>query len=400
MTARKKAKAAFWKLYNLAGICGMLLLARPLIYLLFSRRRDLNSYSAVDASAMIFILYAVACFFFAFRELNLKYKSELGRNVLIHSPMLWFILYTLYGIASMIWSVNPMLTGFRAFECLAMLMLIVATIQRLFRLGSWELIMRWSMLYCTWDILLSLGRTLSWTTNPSNLLESSQMCATTFFFIALYCTPKRWYNYLIIVMSVFSMSTVAYLGMAAGCIGAFWSRTNLKIYAFFGACLLAILTLGVGPYALLKNTLFFDKKDISLEQTTGRDHLMEASIESLEQNPMGLGFFAAEPYVLYAKNLGAISAHNSFFSAALGLGLPGVAILLLFFLAMGRCVFGRYMPPRHKAALIGCFFVGMMHSMGNPGIGSRVYGSWMPVLFVFSLICTCHVYGKYYKTNL
>lgn len=48
---------------------------------------------------------------------------------------------------------------------------------------------------------------------------------------------------------------------------------------------------------------------------------MDATIECVERYPMGLGFFAAEPYVLYAKNLGAISAHNSLFSAGMGMGI-------------------------------------------------------------------------------
>ena len=38
---------------NAAGIAGILLAAQPLIGVLTSRRRDLDDYSAVDASALV-----------------------------------------------------------------------------------------------------------------------------------------------------------------------------------------------------------------------------------------------------------------------------------------------------------------------------------------------------------
>lgn len=130
MVYQSKIKA-FYNLAAIAGTSGILLLSRPLIYLIFSRRRDLNAYSSVDASAMVFILYAIICFFIATRELNQNNKT-LGRDIFIHSPVLWIILYTFLGMASMLWSVNLQLTGFRAFECLSMIMLMIAIVQNLF----------------------------------------------------------------------------------------------------------------------------------------------------------------------------------------------------------------------------------------------------------------------------
>lgn len=379
------------------SIPGWLLLARPVIYILFSRRRDLNAYSAVDFSSMVFILYAFIAFIIGVKALS-KSETGFGNTILTKSPIFVFIIYSVFGIASMFWSVIPSLSGFRAFECIAMTLLIVAVIQNLFETGNLKYVILWSLFYCTWDAIWSILRTAQWTLNISNLLEASQMMSTSFFFMALYFAPRLWYNYLIIIMSIFSMSTVAYIGMGLGLMSSFWKEGRTRTIAIFAGFGLLIAIVGIGPYTILKNTIFFDKKEISIEETSGRNHLLDATIDCVESYPLGLGFFAAEPYVLYAKNLGAISAHNSLFSAGMGLGIPGILILTVFFMTLTIITFSKYIPYNYKAILIGCFWVSFMHCMGNPSVGTRVFGAWMPCMYIFVLICGMYVYGRYYET--
>lgn len=378
------------------SIPGWVLLARPIIYILFSRRRDLNAFSAVDFSAMIFIFYAVIAFIIGVRALS-KSETGFGIAILRRSPISFFIAYSILGIVSVLWSVIPSLSGFRAFECIAMALLIIAVVQDLFEYGDLKYVILWSLFYCSWDIIWSILRTAQWTLEIGNLLEASQMMSTSFFFMALYFIPRRWYNYLIIVMSVFSMSTVAYIGMGLGLISAFWQKGRARTIAMFAGLGLAIAIVGVGPYTVLKNTIFFDKNDISIEETSGRNHLLEATIDCIEKYPFGLGFFAAEPFVLYAKNLSAISAHNSLFSAGMGMGVPGVLILSLFFMTLGFNIFSKYIPDDYRAIVIGCFCVAFIQCMGNPSVGTRVFGAWMPCMYIFVLICGLYVYGKFYE---
>ena len=125
--------------------------------------------------------------------------------------------------------------------------------------------------------------------------------------------------------------------------------------------------------------------------------MMEASIETIKENPMGLGFFAGEPFMFYSKGFSCINAHNSIFSAGIGMGYIGIIMMVVFLSGIGITVFSKYIPTKYKASLIGCFFIGFLHCMGNPALGSRVYGAWLPVTFLFTLICSFYVYGKYYK---
>ena len=374
----------------------MLLLIRPLLYLIFSRRRDLNEYSAVDLSAFIFIIYAFICFLAALKVLS-KPKSSFGKRLMTHTPLIWFVIFTVYGFISMLWSVNFALSGFRAFECLAMILLIVAIMQTLFTTCNTDKIIDWVILYVTLEIIFSLIRTITWTTSIPVLLESSQMVNTVFFFLALYYPKKKWYHYLIIIMAIFSGSTVAYIGMAAGMISILWKRTKYKAAVIFGTIFLSFAVIVIGPQKILENTVFHDKESISLEETSGRDIMMEASIETIKENPMGLGFFAGEPFMFYSRGLSCINAHNSIFSAGIGMGYIGVILMAIFLYKMFFTTFSKKIPLRYRATFIGCFFVAFLHCMGNPALGSRVYGAWLPVTFLFILICSFYVYGKYHN---
>ena len=378
------------------GICGILLLIRPLIYTLFSRGRDLSAYSAIDFSAIIFIAYAFVCFYYAYNEL-VKVNSNFAKKLMQQTPLIWFIIYTVYGLVSMLWSVNFALTGFRAFECLAMILLIVAIMQTLFTTCNTDKIINWTILFVTVDIIFAILRTLKWSTSWFWISQASQMCSTVFFFIALYSQNKKWYHYLIIIMSIFSASTVAYIGMGLGLVSIFWTRTKYKPLIIVMTIVMSLSITIIGPHKVLKETIFHDKESISITETSGRDLVMEASIETIKSNPWGLGFFAGEPYILYSKDLHGINAHNSLFSAGIGMGYIGIILMAIFLSGMGFTVFSKYIPAKYKASLIGCFFVGFLHCMGNPSIGSRIYGAWLPETFLFTLICSFYVYGKYYK---
>ena len=378
------------------GLCGILLLIRPLIHLIFSRQRDLSTYSAIDFSALTFIAYAFICFVAAWNTLN-KSKNGFGKLLMTRSPLLWFILFTVYGAISMLWSVNFALSGFRAFECLAMILLIVAIMQTLFTTCNTDKIIDWVMLYTTIDIVFATINTLKWTTNFEMLLHSSQMVSTVFFFMALYYPKKKWHHYLIMIMAIFSGSTVAYIGMAIGCISILWRNTKYKPLIISGVIAFSLFVTIIGPQKVIKETIFYDKQSISLEETSGRDIMMEASIETIKEHPWGLGFFAGEPFMFYSKGMHCINAHNSLFSSGIGLGYAGIIIMAVFLFSMGCIIFSKYIPARYKASLVGCFFVGFLHCMGNPALGSRVYGAWLPVTFLFTLICSFYVYGKYYK---
>ena len=388
---------SIFKIYKAAGKPGLLALLYPVIYFIFSRRREPSAYSVVDFTAYVFIVYSIVCFAVSYNTIYRGY-SDLGKNIISKSPIIWFFVYSIFGILSMLWSVNYILTGYRAFECISMGLLFVAIMQNLFKYGNMDMVIKWSLLFCTWNIIWSIIRMSVWAPDITTLLTASQFMATTFFYLAIYCAPRGWYKSLIIIMSIFSMSTVAYIGMAFGLISGLWGSQRVKNLSIIGGLILFLGVVAIGPYEVAKKTIFFDKKEISIHETSGRDNLLNATLETLEEHPLGLGFFSAEPYVIYGKGLfGVIGAHNSIFSASMGMGFLGIITISMFFLFMGRVTFNNAIPTKYRSAFIGCFCVAFMHCMGNPSVGTRVFGAWMPCMYIFVLISAFYVYGRYYE---
>lgn len=388
---------SIFKIYKAAGKPGLLALIYPVIYFIFSRRRDPSAYSAVDFTAFIFIIYSIICFVVSYNSIYRKF-SDFGKNIILKSPIIWFFVYSVLGILSMMWSVNYTLTGYRAFECISMGLLFVAIMQNLFKDGCMDIVIKWSLLFCTWNIIWSIIRMSVWAPDITTLMTASQFVATTFFYLAIYCAPRVWYKALIIIMSIFSMSTVAYIGMALGLVSGFWGNQRVKKLSIMFGLILVLMIVAIGPYEFAKNTIFFDKKEISIHETSGRDNLLNATLETLEEHPFGLGFFSAEPYVIYGKGLyGVIGAHSSIFSASMGMGFLGIITILMFFLFMGKATFSNEIPTKYRSAFIGCFCVAFMHCMGNPSVGTRVFGAWMPCMYIFILISAFYVYGRYYE---
>ena len=378
-----------------AGVYGWLLLAEPIINLLTARRRDLDAYATVDTSAAITIAFYLIIFLVVLFKKD-KRGNTLRWTVFFQTPMMWFFIYTLYGFISMLWSVNFQLTGYRAFECLTMMLLMMKVWSCLFSSKDTSKVINWCLLYVSVQVICQIVSVLKWSSNILVILSSSQFVSTTFFYMALYHPHKRLIYYLIIVMSILSGSTVAYIGMVIGLVSLYFNKSKNKFPIFVLTLLGLILVSTIGFQEVIKETIFYDKETISWEHTSGRNQIMEIVIQALDQQPLGYGFFAGEPYVLYNSFSGAINGHNSFFSAALGLGYVGIIILLFFFIGMFRVTFSNIIPHEVRRSLSGCFFVGFLHCMGNPGIGSRIYGSWMPVMVLFTMICSFYVYNRKY----
>lgn len=391
-------------LISLGGIPGYFLLAYPLIYLIFSRRRDVaDAYATVDNSALAFIVYSFICLGVGLYFLFNVYRSHFAKFIFLNTPIKWFLSYTILGLFSSLWSTDLLLTAYRSIECFAMMTLMIATLQELIKYKNINWMIQWSTLYAFIHVLISIYKYTQWTTNLSTILEGSQMTATVFFFLAWYYA-KQWYvKWTIIAFSIFSGSTVALIGIALGFIGLLFGESKRKIIFTTIALIIIISATIIGGKTLLLKTIFHDKPDISIQNTTGRDKILETSINFIKKRPIsGYGFFSGESEVMrkYSRFKGAINTHNSFLSSLLGIGIPGFILILSFFITMFSISHSKYIPINYKPALVGTFIIGFVQSMGNPGIGSRVYGSWMSVMYVYVLISSIYIFYRFYNPKL
>lgn len=80
--------------FRVVGLPGWLLLAQPILFILLSRRRALNAYASVDASAVVFIIYAVICFYVGYKKI-VESNTGLSKLMLFKSPLIWLFVYTI-----------------------------------------------------------------------------------------------------------------------------------------------------------------------------------------------------------------------------------------------------------------------------------------------------------------
>jgi O-antigen ligase len=158
--------------------------------------------------------------------------------------------------------------------------------------------------------------------------------------------------------------------------------------------LVILLYFGAGD--VLKNTVFYGKKGVGLEYTSGRDKIAALSWEqSMKQPLIGYGFVAGEISVISeTRGSGVIGAHNGFLSSLLGMGIPGALLLAVFLVKIWFTSKSEVFPPLIRSALYGSFLMILVHTMGNPGIGSRVYGAWIPSVLIFTVISVLYSHFK------
>jgi O-antigen ligase len=382
--------------FLIGGLPGGLFLLRNLVYVLVLRQREAGEMAAIDVEAGVqalltgLVLLAGVYFFL---------RHELLRYFIRVSPFRWLFLF--YGLAlfSALWSLDPVLTLYRATEAIAYSLLIFAVVYTIYLKVGAEGLLRWVVAYSVYAILLgSLGRikllgfqAFGWTT----FLEQ-QMTSTPFFFLALLFPISYWLKVPILSISFLSLSNTAYLGMAAGAFALKEGNRYLKAIFFFGGLLVLVGLLVFGTEQFLQNTVFFGKKGVGLEYTSGRDQIAALSWNAALERPLyGYGFVAGEVGIISeSRGSGVIGAHNGLLSALLGMGFPGGILIFVFLVHMWRVAQSSVFPDLIRSALYGTFLMILVHTLGNPGIGSRVYGTWIPSVLLLCVISVLHAHFK------
>ena len=117
----------FKKIFMLAGKSGLALLGYDLVQIIFARGKI--DPTAVDGTAVIFAGYSIFCLIFAYGEF--KKNKPAFVKMMKKSPLLFFILYTIWGGITCFWSPNLALTAYRAIECFSIMLLMISVTVKL-----------------------------------------------------------------------------------------------------------------------------------------------------------------------------------------------------------------------------------------------------------------------------
>ena len=379
------------------GLPTYLLLVYPFIIALISRQRDVSEVSSIDTSASIQIVISLLAFLVSINEYRI---NKTLRVLITKTPLIWFFYYILFGFISGFWSVDFNLTLYRAFENLSFLLLICASLSIVYnKYKSPEVLVYWVLYYAVLLIITgTLKRSLLWGfplfSIDTLLLE--QMNSSPFFFLAL-LLPVGWFiRSIIISISIFSLSNTAYLGMLVGSLAIRGGKRSVKIILTLMVCVLIFIILYFGLDSIIQNTVFYGKSGVGMEFTSGRDAIFELAInEGLKSPVLGYGFVAGDTYVINKNFEGAIGAHNGFLSAFLGTGIVGLIIFTCFFIRSYQITRSKFLPLKYKVAFSSSIIFVSIYTLGNPGLGTRVYGSWISATLIMVLISLIYLHFKH-----
>ena len=387
-----------------AGLPGVLLLFFPIIILIVTRRRVLTEATTVDASSTVQIVFIGLCSLvlthFLFRN-----SKVLITKILFNSPLVFFLLYIILCFFSAFWSPNSFLTLYRSLECLVFLVLIVVVLSNLVQRYSLDTIILWSIYFAFWNLIIDMFYRFKITGfNPFTLpFRPSRLFFPLFFFLILFLGKKTLPKLLSVVVSILGFSNKIFFGVALGFLSFLLGDIKNKLLFFLVIILLGFLIAYIGVDELLLNTVFYGRDSVGIEDSSGRNYVWNYLIEKGQEKPiLGFGFAAGELFLLSnALFDGAINAHNSFVSAFVNIGIIGVILILLFFVGVFKLVISYKFPKeKWKPALIGSVIMVFVVSMAAPGIGSRVYGSWIPSIYIIVLVIALKFKFQYLKSNL
>ncbi|MFK7833712.1 MAG: O-antigen ligase family protein [Winogradskyella sp.] len=381
-----------------AGLPGALLLFYPVLIILVTRGRVLKNASSVDGSSVIQIVYLGLCTLILFREYTSRPQYFL-KKILFRSPFVFLIIYIFICFFSTLWSSNLFLTFYRSFESLIFLLLITMTIKKLIETFDYSTVIKWTIWFAFWNLFIGVLFRIKVAGFSSLTLPfmPSRLFFPLFFFVIIILGKKMLPKVLSFFIVLLGFSNKIYIGVSLGLLGLVKGSLRGKILVVFALVVLGFLISYIGINDLLLNTLFYGRDSVGIEDSSGRNQVWTYLISKSKEKPIiGYGFVSGELQLLSNSVFkGAINAHNSIISALVSVGYLGLVVLGLFFISIFKFVLDlKVKSKKTKAAFIGTVILIFVVSMSAPGIGGRVYGSWIPSVYLISLIIGLK---KYYK---
>ncbi|HPC94077.1 MAG TPA: hypothetical protein PLU87_03980 [Sedimentisphaerales bacterium] len=375
------------------GAAGVLLLVRDIVNVAAVRQRDLSDYAAVDGSAMLQIAYVGLCLCYVVYHLS-QFRPAGAAYLLRRTPAWILFVYTGLCALSSLWSPDVVLTAYRSVECLCHLLLIVIVCDNL----SWtcrsrqemiEWLVTWALWVLIWDTLyfarmVRLGPMFF----SIYIFRRGSFALGTLFFLTVFASRRKLFIAINLLYMPLSLANTTYFGVFFGLLGGLWAGDRrFQVAFFFLVGTIALVLLVMGP-AALQHTLFYGQDGVGLEHTTGRDRMFLYALEYGMNRPLhGYGFVAGETSALWAQHLKAISAHNVFTSALLAIGVTGPILFIAFFAWLSAIVIRADLPDHWRPAFLGTVIMIFAVSSASPGLGTRVYGSWVPVVLASVGMC-------------
>lgn len=375
-----------------------LLIAYLVVDRLTSTRRvsteEITSLAALDYYA---IFQIVATFILGVCLLmQLQSLVRVSMRWLLQPPFIWIGAYYLLAIASALWSEVPLLTLFKAGQCVVFLL---AALLALAGLPSYEYRVRFLIAASLAYIAASYVGYFAWTVPELGFSVGTlhNVVGTVPFIGVLFLVLTRDFRasaakYWVLVFPILLAETVftMYVGVAVGMLAHAYMRSPETgrallpfAIAFIGA--LIVLTFPHEPGDMVLGIKSVD----DIASGTGRfDVWRYALTTAFPENPvLGYGFVMGDAIGRRSGVNAALGQlHNAHLSALINLGLIGA---LLWFLFLGSVLLDalRVREPLRRSAIVGALATYAVHQFsGGATLSSMLHPVWISQALFFFLV--------------
>lgn len=347
-------------------------------------------------------LLVLRMFMYKFKEVKDSLKGPLG----------WYFVYALIAMISYTYSAQPLVSLWKGFEVLAMIIIAMFIYDKL---DNYEKIKRFWNLNITYIVLLVVSAYLGAIISPSeaftevrdmnfkqlsgvyptiNSNSLTQMAAIviTIYFVRYLFSAKNFVNFFLIVLATpvlfvsYGRTSIISLFITLVILFSISRNYGYLLIIIIGS----IILLWIDGYSYIK--LFFEKGD-SLYTMSGRTYNWQTAWDLFKESPIfGYGFYTAVRVIFSEQMKTEIfsTTDNTYFDVLLSVGIVGFIPFVLMLYTFGRNFFKIYVKflgnelNRLRTEILCVSIIVIFRSFTGPSIQIL---HWNLILFIAITIC-------------
>lgn len=334
---------------------------------IFNVMNEVGDYSNINQSTSLLLVFMVLSFFIITKE-----KKWLNKSVRQIKPIM---AYHILGLISFIWAGNYAPIIMKAGEVILAISLMSIIINKI---QNKRVCLTYILFWCFIPIIFDLiSRKFSFF--HTNLYSFSAAMGL------MICLGGVKYNiykikeirnliFLFILFIIIGTSSASYIATIIGLIVfTSCSKKGIEVNKIFITTGIALIVWYIGE-DIIKYYVFYGKDEATIENATGRGAIWAAYMEMIKLKPLlGWGFLVGERMLstIFSFEIKVISAHNSFMSSIVGMGIVG---LLFFIYFIGNWLNALYKSCLRKnifaLILLPAFTVFFINTNSFPAIGT------------------------------
>lgn len=334
---------------------------------IFNVMNEVGDYSSVNQSSVLLLIFMFFALIIVLHE-----KNRINKSIKQIRPIM---VYHLFGFFSFIWAGYYFPIMMKAGEVILAILLMFVII---YKIPDKRVCLTYILFWCFIPIIFDLvSRRFSYF--HTNLYTFSaamglMICLGGVRYGIYRLKEVRNLIALFILFIVIGTSSASYIAAIIGLIVfAGCDRRGIKIARILLVVGLVLVLWHFGE-DMIKHYVFYGKDETTINSGTGRKEIWNAYWEMIKEKPvLGWGFLVGERMLstVFSFEVQVISAHNSFMSAIVGMGVVGLMFFINFIIDWLKILYRKSIRHNQFAlTLLPAFVVFFVNTNSFPAIGT------------------------------